>query len=464
MAVNNPQSIDEAMGISSPGAVPFGDAGAQSPPDTIDSAMGITPPNPNKPLSLQSRRMGQALVGGVASGATLGYSDNALPEAAEAEKEYPVTGFLGKMVGGLGPAKAVGAGLNILSEAPQVAQAAPWLSKAARWQASPGVAQGITEGAGYGGASDPGPNGSRIERAAEGAGIGGILGGLVSSFGHLGDVKDVYDKLSGESGNFASEVKGKIDSALSDLMASGVNPQKAQLQNLQADKTVSINPDYIRGFQRPSIIGPERMKGGLDTLADTLADKGWGSQTEIPASRAQDMKEYFDSRANYSRQKPFSETANASGDREQAAADYLRTKLRDIPGVDDLNLQMRDALNLKQNIQAPSEGGPIGTISTSNPDKQQQLMDLDRRTGSDLSGLGALVRKAKGMQGVSMDDVFAPSAMLHPWKLMHDVGSLADYGAGSVSQAARDYIPSGSDKSILNSLLLQLRNQQQPQQ
>jgi len=295
--------------------------------------------------------------------------------------------------------------------------------------------------------------------------------------------------------DFPRRVQQEIGTALDNLTSRQITPRKEALSKILEGKDVTINPDYLRGFKRNSTLGPERQKGGLDYLAKLLEKKaimgsidsaepgvkkavlggvggkyganrlldaasplqrqsviaglkssGLGAETKIPARDAQALKQYFDSISGYAKQKPFSESSVAKGEKSKAVADLLRSKLSGLdPRVKNLNDPMSEALQLRQSMRAMPEGGPIGVISAApGSDRSQLLREVDRLAGSNLSGLGADVRGAKGL---------VPNEITNPFNALMETLKAGKRWTGPVISKSSKYVPEGSRDAIINMLL-----------
>ena len=440
--------------------------GEAPPKQSLDDIFSSAASNPTGqfkapgPLSPESESAGNAFTGGVGEGATAGYADRAYtPGEMDDLKAHPYIRAGGNLVGGILPgygiakgAKALGTGVDALS-----------------YLAKPGFWSGATQGAVVGGAQDTGPEKTwgdfaedHLTNAAKGLGLGGILGRLSRTFGNAGDEADILDKLNGDDGNYSKQVKAQIDDASKKLMASQVTPRKDALGNLLSGKNVDVDSGEMNKLWERRAT-PRPGSAQLPPLEQILRGQGLEPMaTSIPAEDAQSLKEYFDGRANYAKGKPFDPAAAASGDREKRVADYFRDRLSAIPGVDDLNHPMSENLKLNQAVTAPASTNPIGSITTSSPDKLQQLMDFDSKAGTNLAETGDLINGARSMQKFNWNDLFKSRNLAQPFHLAHMLGDAIDLSAGRTNQFARGVLPPGTVPSLTNTAV-QLLNRKKAQ-
>lgn len=353
------------------------------------------------------------------------------------EDQNPVLTTLGRIGGGVAPGMG-------LSKILGLAKGLPYVGVIGEG----GFVQGAASGAIEGGAMDPGDNGSRTQNAAIGAGLGGPLGFLTKGAKDVGETVGLYNKLNSPNENISRTVKDKFDEAISQMMAKEVTPRQSELQGILKDKRISLNPELLEGFERPSLTGADRQKGGLGTLSDIARENG-----NLSAKTGQKIKQYLDDAANYARQKPFSDMASAKGDKAKYAADILRGKLSELnPRISELNEPMGRALNLRNSLKPSAEANPMATISADPlSDKGQLVQELDRLAGSDLQGLGKKLKEARGLPTRATD-------LLKPMSVIPTTLKYGKKATGNVSNLIDKISPPGTKESILQTLLMNLRN------
>lgn len=442
MANNKPKSLDEIFAQNS---------GDQKKPQSLEDIFG-SPSSASQSVFLNPKlakdsgsgveslgKMFMAPALGAISGAGLNYPEEYYPQKAkDIMEESPVLTGLGRLGGGVLPGAGISKTLGLL-------KGVPLLSALSEGKSLGTAAAGGIEGL----ISNPGEDGDRLDRAKWGAAIGLPLGLITGKAKSLGEASDVYSSLSDKATNVSKQVKSKIDEALSDLMAKEVAPRQQELSSILKNKRIELNPDLLRGFKREALTGETRQKGGLNVLADILERKQSESgKRDVSAKTGQRVKQYLDQISDYARQKPFSEKAISSDERARYAADILRNKLSNVdPRVSELNEPMSRALKLKRNISMPSETSPIQTVSVDPlSDKGQLIQELDRLSGSDLSGLGSTIREAKALKT-------DPFSLAQPLKGISTGIKLGKLGVGRISSPVSKYSPTGTKESILQELL-----------
>lgn len=368
-------------------ADPFGDIGASSKLNKKRAYSDKEKAQSQEELETYIK----APLAGMISGFTGKYADRVMnDDFKRVKEESPISSGIGFTAGAIAPGAALSKGVGALGRATGLTSLG---RSGLRQGAVTGFLEGLLSDAGEGATTE-----DRVTRGALSAVPGATLGIGARKIGDWGRQAKIYDKL-GKAG-FARETKGEIDSALEKLMKDYIEPKKADLNALLEGRTIDINPEYLKGFKRDATLGAKREKGGLDRLAALLEGRAKDGRATISAKRGQNLKEYFDSISNYSKQKPYSESASAKGDRSKAVADLLRGKISGLdPGVSELNEPMSDALKLRQNIRASSETDPIGVL-TADPmsSKGQQLLDLDEMAKTRLADMGGDISEAKRMR------------------------------------------------------------------
>lgn len=439
------KELDDIFESEEPKKVPVKLRVQTGRPQAIEDIFGSVPQSQPREFSKEeiakSRKSIEPIgsfLGGAASGATMGYSDRLLPEGAKKIVEgSPISRGAGYLAGSLIPGAAISKGLGALSKIPGLASLA-----------SSGIRQGMASGAIEGVLSDPGDGGSRITRGIGGAAMGGSLGGIGGAASKLGEQYDIYGKL--QKSGFADEVRGEIEGALSKLMNKAVTPRKKELNNIlsESDKTISINPEYLKGFKRDAILGKDRKKGGLDKLAEILAKRSVDGQAQLNPKQAQRLKQYFDSVSGYKKQKPYGKDVNPKEIGAYTMASKFRKDLADVdPRVGQLNEKMSDALGLRDTIRSRADTSPISTITKdpiTNPDRAQEILDLDALAGSELAKRGKMISKAQDMK--SGDTAFSRSGILR------DIFKGSQRGIGALASNASK-VPQGTKESILAKIL-----------
>lgn len=418
-----------------------------SAPKSLDDIFGGGPMEKPRAFTAEEKAQGrkdiETYVGapllGATSGITGGYAERAYsPEMLRVMEENPTATGVGKFAGAIAPGMAISRLVGLASKVPGLAS----LGRT-------GLRQGAATGAAEGLLTDPGEDGSRTERMLWGSGLGSGLGLSGKFVSKAAEQADIFSRLN-KSG-FAKDVKGEIDSALDKLLQRQVTPRKTELNRLLQGKTIELNPEYLKGFKRPATLGSVRQKGGLDRLANLLQQKAQrtgSSRAPISGKSGQRLKEYFDSISNYSKQKPFSETATATGERSKAVADLLRGKLSSLDQrVSELNEPMSEALRLRQNIRATSESDPIGTvIADPSTSKGQQILELDDLAGTNLSRRGSNIADAKRLR-IRPENLFGIEAL----KSIARAGKLGFGKAAKVTRA--DKAPEGTKEALIAKIL-----------
>lgn len=379
------------------------------------------------------RALGSALL----SGLTLGNSDKFLPDSAGLARDFPLVTIPGKIAGSFGPGGALVKGLGALSKI-----------KGLSTLGQSGVVQGGAGGALEGLLSDPGKDGSRVARAASGAGMGMSLGGAGRVLGEIGKKYDIFKKL--QKPGFGDEVRDEIEGALSQLMNRAVKPKKQELNKILSgsDKKIPINPDYLKGFKRDAGLGVDRKKGGLDRLAALLEKRSGGGQADLRPQQVQRLKEYFDKISGYKKAKAYGKDASPKEAGAYNVASLLRGKLADVdPRVGELNKGMSKALRVRENVRARSDTSPISTLTKDpidSPDRAQEILDLDAMAGTQLAKRGQQISAAQDMQGG--DTTFSRSGVLR------DIFRATKRGAGSAGSKV-DKLPDGTKEALIAKIL-----------
>lgn len=410
----------------------------------------------------------KAMSTGAARGLTLGYSDNLLPkDYVDAANEHPIISALSSFF----PASAAMKGAEVAGSygasklLPDAVQAA---GKTISNLPGAGAVGDIVKGGSLGYAYNPGENGNRATNGIIGAGANLGLGLVGDVFDGSTDSARAYKDLYGEDqGNSLSDrVGSSYRKALQSLKQKEIiDPSNEKDAILQNSGPVTLDRGAIRNtWERRAT--PRPGSTPLPDIDDILAGQGIPKNaTSIPANTAENAKQYFQGRADYSpntRGQPAIERASSERDARLGSLFKGLVEGAD-PRVGPLNGRISNGYavqskmgpagvtsNVNGEEVASPYANPVGAVKAA-PDSLtgQNVRELDRLAGSDLSGMGEPIRDAVAAKE-------GPTINWHsPGKSIHSLTAPARVWAGSLPGAGPvgDILKAWPKESVIDSFL-----------
>lgn len=393
---------------------------------TPGSIMPMPSTPPSGPISPESRRLGMAIVGGVAEPMTLGYFDRLLPasgqlELQKAKEENPLAYGASNIISSLSPAGP----LNLFGKAR-------------------GVVSGLKAGGLAGLAYDPGGEdlvnpAARLGNAATGSALGGASDLLGMGRSYLAD--GFRTRQAARRPGFSRDVKGKVDKTISDARANYVAPRAAEVKGLVRGK--KTGGDQYGPASQPTVSGESVEIGSavLDQLEEHFPkyagrlrsrmakDANGQLRVKIPGQQALKLRQRLDEMADYRKQRALSDDAVAGSEKIKGLADIFRGRLSDIsPKVGPLQSELSQGIRSMRDLERRAID-PVGLAKTQpgikGGDTRSLIEDVEGMAGSSaISKAGKNIRLAEKME---------PQLTMRPLQVPQEVFKAQTLGAGAAS-------------------------------